>query len=145
MNFWSVFVLNFLISLIVVKTTSFFLKENGTYFFISSFFVAEFEACKSFVSLNRIGEIFCQLAGAIVVVCVCFKFVSMKKFLQIYFCYLLSLLVYSGLGFVFSYYLNINSAVLIFLSACILCFTISIVLKLSHRRKSVNNFCFCGF
>ncbi len=142
MNVWYVFILNFIINLIVAKTTSFFLKENGKNFFLSAFFAAEIAVYKMLVPLSKSGDIVCQMGLIAVYVSICFEFVSIKKFLQTYFCYFLSMLVYGGLGYLILCYLSVNSTILIFLSAIVVCFAISIVLKISHRRKCVNNFCF---
>lgn len=142
MNVWSVFILNFLINLIISKTTSFFLKENGESFLLSAFFAAEISVYKMLVPISKIGEIICQVGLIVVYVCICFDFAGIKKFLQTYFCYFLSMLVYGGLDYLMIYFINGNSMVLICLTALAVFCAISVVLKLSHRRKSINDFCF---
>lgn len=142
MNVWSVFILNFLINLIVTKTTSFLVKENGKLFFLASVFAAELSVYKLVVPLNRVGQIICQIGFVVILSSICFEFVTFKKFLQIFASYFISFLMYGGLGFVLSYYLQIESVLMIFVAATGVCFAVGTILKHSRRRKMVGDFCF---
>lgn len=142
MNVWSVFILNFLINLIVTKTTSFLVKEKGRLFLLASFFAAELSVYKLVVPLDKVGQIICQIGLVAIFSCICFEFVTFKKFLQIFASYFVSFLLYGGLGFVFCFFFQIESVVLIFATAIGLCFAVGAILKHSRRRKMVGDFCF---
>ncbi len=142
MNVWYVFILNFLINLIVTKTTSFLVKEKGRFFLLSAVFAAELSVYKLVVPLDKVGQIICQVGLVVVFSCICFEFVTFKKFLQIFASYFVSFLLYGGLGLVLGIYLQIESVVLIFVAATGLCFSVGIILKHSRRRKMVGDFCF---
>ena len=133
---------NFLINLLVLKTSAILLKEAGRWYFLSAFIGACFAIVTPYFYLNKVGGMICFLSSTIWYVCLSFRFKTFKKFFQIYCVYMISALIYGG-----AYLMLINlfatESVLLMLVVLILLYCMIRVLfkKIAHK-ENVGKFCF---
>lgn len=133
---------NFLINLIVLKTTSLFLKDRGRLFFLSAFFGACLTAVMPFFYLSSVGWFLVEIGQAILSVCISFKFKKLKKFLQIFLCYFASAFLYGGACYFFEGFFGVRSVLIILAIISLVFFSVSFLVKKFFRKTSLDNFCF---
>lgn len=137
-----IFITNFFVNLIVLKTTSFLIRARGRFFLLSALLGAGLTLVKSVVCLNQMGSLLFQVGAVVVYVCIAFHFAKISEFFQIYFAYFASALIYSGLCYFAVSYLELTSLFVVFAGVFVFYFGVKCVLKISNRRKMLNDFCF---
>ncbi len=133
---------NFLINLIVLKSTALLVKEKGKFFLLSSFLSACLTVALPSFYLSTIGYFLVEIGVAILSVCLSFKFSNIKKFLFIFLCFFITLFVYGGACYFFESLFGIQS-ILIVLGIVVSVFVIlRFILKKFNRKVSIDKFCF---
>ena len=109
---------NFLISLLILKTTALLSKEKGRLFCISALISGGVTVVLPLLYITPWGSVLFQIGLTTIFLCISFKFKTFKKFLQLFVCYFVSNLIYGGACFFFEQLFGITS-VLIVLSICV--------------------------
>lgn len=73
--------------------------------------------------------------------CLTFKFCTFKKFLRIYFIYLLMILCYGGVCYFLSSFMLVQSHIVLVVSNALVFVAICFVSKWLSRKKRIENFC----
>ena len=133
---------NMLINLICLKTCSLLLREKGRLFFLSAFFCACFTVVLPLLKLTAFGSFLFEIGLAILVVCISFKFKTIKKFLKCWSSYLIVTLIYGGGCYFVERYFGIKSTLIVLAIVVVIYFCTRILFKSFNRKKDIENFCF---
>lgn len=133
---------NFLINLIILKTTANVLKEKGRLFFVSAVLGACVTVVIPLLFLNSLGELLLQVGLAVFYICISFKFKTIKKFARLYVCHFVVTLLYGGACFFFERLFGIESVIVVLLVVVFTFLCVKFLLKVRNRKKMLENFCF---
>ncbi len=133
---------NFLINLIILKTTSMLTKEGGRWLFLSAFFGACLTVAMPAMYLSAIGSFLVEVGVAIVSICISFKFKKIKKFAILFSTYFISAFLYGGACYFFESYFGITSLIVILAIVVTLFVIVRFVIKRINRKRAVEKFCY---
>lgn len=141
MNLAKILLLNFLINLIVIKTTAMIVRERGDYFVLSAFLGAGLTTLRSILHLSFLGGFVYQLGCVCLYVCLSFKFCKFINFLRIYTCYYVSTIFYAGVCYYLTGYFSLNSVVILLFSIFAVFLILKVVFAKLNRKRNIDNFC----
>lgn len=137
-----VFVENFLIGLIILKTVGMILREKGRWFFLSAALGACLTVVMPALYLSSLGWLFVEAGQAVLCVCISFKFKKIQKFFQIFCTYFAATFLYGGACYFFEELLGQKSFLLILGVIVGVFVVVKVVAKTYARKKAVDEFCF---
>lgn len=132
---------NFMINLIILKSCELILKEKGRFFWLSAIFGAGVTLVMPILHLAAFGAILLQAAVSIVVVCISFKFKTLKKFLQIYVCFYVATFLYGGICAFIQSYVGVQSILIMLLIVVLSYFCFKFLFAKINRKRQIENFC----
>lgn len=137
-----VLIQNMLINLITLKTCSLLLKENGRRVFLSAFLGACVTVVLPLMRLNTIGAFLVEIGLNIIVICISFKFKTLKKFIKIFLSHFMIVLLYGGGCYMIEKFFGIKSTLVVLAVVVALYVVVKILLKTFNRKLEIQNFCF---
>ncbi len=137
-----VFLENFLINLLEIKTTSILSHEKCSLAWVSAALGAAFCVILPALRLLSIGYLLVQVALVTLSLCISFKFKTFKKFVFLFVCHFITNFVYGGACEFFISLFGAKSLVVVLLVAVGMFLGISYVSKKINRKKRLENFSF---
>ncbi|MBP3619035.1 MAG: sigma-E processing peptidase SpoIIGA [Clostridia bacterium] len=136
-----VLISNFMINIIIFKTTALVLKERGRLFLLSSTLSACVTLVLPLLSLSALGCFILQFGLNILLVCISFKFRTLKKFFQIYLCFTVASFIYGGTCSLVASYIETQSLILLLLAVVGVYFVVKVLVKRISKKQAIENFC----
>lgn len=133
---------NFLINLMVLKTTSLVSKEETKLCWLASSLGACLTVALPIFRLSIFGCLIVEIGQIWLSECLCFKFRTLKKFVYLFLCYFVSLMVYGGGCFFFEKLFGIESTLLVLGIVSATFVVINFLARRHKHKQSVDNFCF---
>ncbi len=133
---------NLLINLIILKTTSLLLKERSRLCLLSAFFGGCVTVAMPAMMLSKLGYVLIEIGLSMIVICISFKFKTLKKFLGIFLTYFITTLIYGGACYYFENLFGFTSLLIVLLVVVCVFVIMKVFIKLLHRRRNIENFCF---
>lgn len=133
---------NALINFIVLKTVSLLTKEKGRFFVLTACLGGVLAVVMPLLYLSPIGYVLMGVGVAILSVCLSFKFSNLKKFLQLFLSFFVTLFLYGGACYFFENAFGISSLLIVLAVVCVVFATVLFLVKKFNRKKSIENFCF---
>lgn len=136
-----VFLENFVINSIVLRTTALLTKEKGKLFLLSAFLSTCFTVIMPMLRLNVYGSFLIKIGIAILNICLSFRFKTAKKFLQLFLCYFVTLFIYGGACYFFENLFGIESILVILAIVVVVYLVVKFLAKKCKRKSLIENFC----
>ena len=133
---------NLFVNLIILKTTSLVLQQNGRWYFFTSFLGGAFTAVLPLLRLSAFGHVLVQIGLATFFVCLSFKFKSFKKFLLIFASYFICAFGYGGVVYFVESLIGQNFMLIVLAIVVVSYIIFKSVYKILRRKKDISNFCY---
>lgn len=133
---------NMLINLIILKTTSLIIKERGKFYLLSAFLSGCFAMILPILNLNNFGQVLYNLGLTIILICISFKFKTLKKFVKIYSVYYLSSFIYGGACYFFTQLFTTRSLLLVLAIIISVYLIVKLLIKIFHKKNTIDKFCY---
>ena len=133
---------NALINFIVLKTVSLLTKEKGRFFVLTACLGGILAVVIPLLYLSPIGYVLMDVGVAILSVCLSFKFSNLKKFLQLFLCFFVTLFLYGGACYFFENAFGISSLLIVLVVVSVVFVAVLFLVKRFNRKKCIENFCF---
>ena len=133
---------NLLINLIILKSTALFLREKGRLFLLSAFLGACLTVALPALRLSALGSVLVQVGLVMVLVCISFKFFSLKKFVQIFATYFVCACLYSGACYFFENMFGITSLIVVLFIVLVMFMLLQFLFKKFHKKVALEKFCY---
>lgn len=137
-----VFLENFLINLIILKTITLVSKEKGRLFWLSALLGGALTVALPALRLSTLGAFLVQIGLSLLFLCISFKFKTFKKFVQLFLCYFVSAFIYGGACYFFEGLFGTKSMLILLAVITLLYFVIRFLAKKITRKNGIENFCY---
>ncbi len=133
---------NFLINLIILKTTSMLTHEKGKLLLLSAFFGACLTVALPALYLSSFGTFLVEVGVAIVSICISFKFKKIKKFAIIFSTYFISAFIYGGACYFLESFFGITSLIVVLAIVVGVFVVIKFLFGIYNKKRAVEKFCY---
>lgn len=137
-----VFLENFLVNLVLLKTTALLSKNKGRLFILTAFLGACFNVVLPLFRLSGVGHFLVQTGIVTISVCLSFKFKKFKAFLMLFLAFFASSFVYGGACYYFESLFGLPALLIVMATVVAMFLAIKFLFKIFNRKKAVDNFCF---
>ena len=137
-----VFLQNFFIDLMILKTTEKILHEKGRLFVVMSIIAASFAVTLPLFYLQTVFELILKLFFAVFIVSLTFDFKKFSTFLKIYLVFMFVTFLYGGVNYFFVQAFGDLNSLLVLAIVTITYFLFNWVYRYVNKRKNIEKFCF---
>lgn len=137
-----IFFENMLINFVTLRSVSIVLHEQGKLFWLSSIVGASLNVFLVFFDVERLGTVLFTIGSSLWLLCICFQFKTVRKFVKIYSAHVLSIILYGGTSYFVANYLGFNFRFAVLCGIVGTFYVVRLVCKSVHRKRRINNFCY---